>query len=338
MNISELDYPVLEDRIATEPVFPREDAKLLVLDRRRQGHDSFLFRDLPKFLKSGDALVLNSSKVLPSRLVGTETEVLLLGRGEGITWRALSRKLRKGQRLRFPKNLEAEVLEKNGEGEWLLKFHTEEMDAYLQEYGTLPLPPYILKRRERLGEKSLHAGDLGNYQTVYAEVPGSVAAPTAGLHFSRELLLRIESQGVRIFRIMMHLGWGSFKPIFAQEIEKHRMHREYFEVAPEAWKGILDCKAHGGRVIAAGTSTVRVLETVSAPGCGLSGWSDLFIYPGIPFRCVDAVLTNFHWPRSTLFMLVCARLGTERAKQAYAEAFARGFRLFSYGDAMLITP
>jgi S-adenosylmethionine:tRNA ribosyltransferase-isomerase len=338
---SELDYELPEELIAQEPVEPRDASRLLVLPRAAGEARHLRFSDLPELLEPGDLLVLNDSRVIPARLEGRKEsggrcELLLvepLGEG-GARWRALgqsSKPLRAGGRLRFP-GLEAEVEEVEGDGLVAVRFDREgaELEAALARAGRVPLPPYV--RRPPC------PADRERYQTVVARVPGSVAAPTAGLHFTEELLARLDRRGVARVTVTLHVGPGTFLPVRAARLEDHRMHAERFEVPAGAAAAFAAARARGGRVVAVGSTVARVLETAVEEG-GLrpgAGRTTLLLLPGHRFRAVDGLLTNFHLPRSTLLALVCAFGGRDRVLAAYREAVARRYRFFSYGDAMAI--
>jgi S-adenosylmethionine:tRNA ribosyltransferase-isomerase len=341
MRLSDFDYDLPEALVAQEPVSPRDASRLLVLPAGgRPEHRRFT--DLEGLLSPGDLLVFNDTKVIPARLVGRKesggkVELLLcepLEGGLGRRWRALgqaSKPIRAGSLLAFD-GLAARVVEAEGEGFYLVELDREgeALEAALGRAGRIPLPPYI--RREP------DARDRARYQTIWARAPGSAAAPTAGLHFTGELLARLEARGVRRTAVTLHVGPGTFLPIRGESIEEHRMHPERYEVSPRAAEEIDACRARGGRVVAVGTTSVRTLESAFdgarvAPGAGRTA---LFVRPGHPFRVVDDLVTNFHLPRSTLLMLVCAFGGTERVLSAYRDAVSAGYRFFSYGDAMLL--
>jgi len=342
VKVSDLDYPIRKEQIAIQSVSPRDCARLLVLNREKKDWSECVFKDLTRHLRDGDGLVLNDSGVLPVRLElfqppAKKREVLVLGKTEEGGYRVLAKKLGAGQVWNGPGGLEMKVAEKRAEGEWFVHFSLKDMDSYLDRFGIMPLPPYILSRRNELKRDLYENSDRTAYQTVYAESQGSVAAPTAGLHFTRELLTEIQQKGVEIFKVRLHLGWGSFKPIRSGRIEDHRMAREYYEMDPAVWKRMQQLKKNGGRLIAAGTSSVRVLETMTAQSAPkFSGWTDIFIHPGYCFRLVDGLVTNFHWPRSTPLFLTAAFAGGALLLEAYRWAQEHGFRFYSYGDAMLI--
>jgi S-adenosylmethionine:tRNA ribosyltransferase-isomerase len=346
VRLADFDYPLPAELIAQHPASPRDSARLLVLHRGDGRLEHRIFRDLPAYLRAGDVLVLNDTRVIPARLRGRRpsggaVEVVLLRPAEGAagreTWEALGRpgrRLRRGARILFPREggaaLGAEVVGVRPDGIRLVAFEADRpVLEVARELGTLPLPPYI---REPLA----HPDD---YQTVYARAEGAVAAPTAGLHFTPSLLDRLRAAGVAIVTVTMHIGLGTFRPVTAEDPRQHRMAAEWYEVTPQEAEAINAARAAGGRIIPVGTSAVRTLETV-ADAAGVvhagSGWSELFIRPGHRFRAVDALVTNFHLPRTTLLMLVSALAGRELILRAYAEAVAQRYRFYSFGDAMLI--
>jgi S-adenosylmethionine:tRNA ribosyltransferase-isomerase len=341
VKLSDFDYALPEELIAQEPVTPRDASRLLVLPAEG-APEHRVFADLDRLLAPGDLLVFNDTKVIPARLVGHKAsggkvELLLcepLDGGAGRRWRAMgqaSKVVREGARLAFD-GLSARVLAAEGEGFYLVELDREgaELEAALARAGRIPLPPYI--RREP-GEL-----DRARYQTIWARAPGSAAAPTAGLHFTEPLLARLDARGVRRASVTLHVGPGTFLPVRGASIEHHHMHPERYEVPEASVAAIAACRARGGRVVAVGTTSVRTLESAFdgvqvAPG---PGRTSLFVRPGFAFRAVDALVTNFHLPRSTLLMLVSAFGGTERVLAAYRDAVARRYRFFSYGDAMLL--
>jgi S-adenosylmethionine:tRNA ribosyltransferase-isomerase len=341
VKLSDFDYALPEELIAQEPVSPRDASRLLLLPAEGPPEHR-AFAELDRLLAPGDLLVFNDTKVIPARLVGRKAsggkvEILLcepLEGGTGRRWRAMgqaSKPIREGAALDFDA-LSARVLASEGEGFYVVELDREgpALEAALARAGRIPLPPYI--RREP-GEL-----DRERYQTIWAREPGSAAAPTAGLHFTEALLARLEARGVRRASVTLHVGPGTFLPIRGESIEHHRMHPERYEVSEATAAEIAACRARAGRIVAVGTTSVRTLESAFdgrgvAPG---SGRTALFIRPGHAFRAVDALVTNFHHPRSTLLMLVCALGGTARVLAAYREAVARRYRFFSYGDAMLL--
>lgn len=340
MDIREFDFSLPQELIAQEPVFPRDACRLMVLHRKTETIEHRVFRDILHYLEPGDVLVFNDTKVIPARLfarkekTGGRVEVLFLEERNG-TWECLlsSSRIRPLQVLVLEENplFRFEVLERK-EDRWILRPFFPEgttTEEVLSRFGRTPTPPYV-KRKDI---------PLEAYQTVYARVPGSVAAPTAGLHFTEELLAKLEEKGVRRVMLTLHVGPGTFRPVKAERVENHKMHEEWFSLTPEGAAEIQRTKEAGKRVIAVGTTTVRALETV-ALRCGtitaFEGTTDLFIYPGFSFRVVDALVTNFHLPRSTLLLLVSAFGGTAFIKRAYEEAVTLRYRFFSFGDAMLI--
>ena len=343
-------YPLPKGLIAQYPCQPRDVARLLVLDRKKENLTHRIFRDLPDYLESGDCLVLNDTKVLPARLVGrgadtgAVVEVFILRPApldHGLTGQALyrclgqpARWLKPGSRLLFDHgSLQAEILSCN-QGERLVRFVGENVGEALYRLGEIPLPPYI--------DRPVESQDAQWYQTIYARRPGAVAAPTAGLHFTPELLEQIQGNGVRVAFVTLHVGWGTFKPVGERELASGRLHPEQFQIPAETLEAIADTKARGGRVIAVGTTVVRTLETWASvpgnPGAGvaLEGMTGLFIRPGFKFQVVDALITNFHLPGTSLLLLVSAFAGKEKVQFAYEEAIRQRYRFYSYGDAMLI--
>ncbi len=340
MDIHDFDFPLPPERIAQRPVRPRDAARLLVVG---DATDDRVVRDLPRLLRPGDLLVVNDTKVLPARLHGrrgtvaieaTLIEPLADGR-----WRALAkpgRRLRPGDVLEFAGGFAAGVERKEQDGAVVLDFAVDAatLDEVLDEHGAAPLPPYIRRRQP-------DPQDRADYQTVFAEQRGAIAAPTAGLHFTPELLAALTAAGVRRTAVTLHVGAGTFLPVKTARIEEHAMHAERGTIGAAAAALIAQTRAEGGRVVAVGTTTLRLLETAADEGGGLAPWSGetrLFVTPGFRFRVVDRLITNFHLPRSTLFMLVCAFAGMERMQAAYAHAIAAGYRFYSYGDACLLSP
>jgi S-adenosylmethionine:tRNA ribosyltransferase-isomerase len=341
MKPSDFDYALPEDLIAQTPVSPRDASRLLVLPREgAPAHRAFA--DLPALLAPGDLLVFNDTRVIPARLVGRKdsggrVELLLcepLEGGLGRRWRAMgqaSKPIRAGAVLRF-EGLEARVDAAEGEGFYAVTLDREgaELEAALARAGRIPLPPYI--RRDPSAE------DAERYQTILARAPGSAAAPTAGLHFTERLLAAVGARGVHRAEVTLHVGPGTFLPVRGDTLEAHRMHAEWYAVPPETAAALAACRLRGGRVVAVGTTVLRTLESAirgGAVGAG-EGRTELFVRPGHGFQAVDALVTNFHLPRSTLLMLACAFGGTERVLAAYRKAVSCGYRFFSYGDAMLL--
>jgi S-adenosylmethionine:tRNA ribosyltransferase-isomerase len=329
MRLSDFDYALPEDLIAQEPPQERDAARMLVLHRDTQTWEDRTFRDLPEYLRPGDCLVLNQSRVLPSRLIAGRNEVMLLEAvsSDARDWRALvrpGRKIRTGDRVRFDERCAVEILSQGERGERTIRFIGDE-DPYasIDRLGHMPLPPYI-KRPDR-------PEDRDRYQSVFARERGSVAAPTAGLHFTPEILTQSQNAGAEIARVTLHVGLGTFQPIDREDFENHQLHYERYAIADESWRTIESAP----RVIAVGTTSVRTIES-AATLKQTSGVTNLFIYPGYRFRRVDAMLTNFHLPKSSLLLLVCALAGTDFALAAYRHAVESRYRFFSYGDCMLI--
>lgn len=330
------DFP--EKLVAAAPVSPRDSSRLLVLRRETGSVEHGRFRDLPEHLEPGDLLVLNRTKVLPARLrarkaTGGKVELLLLRETEAGVWTALSSDLKAGAEVRFGEGVSAAVERLTADGEWVLRFRGDAA-SLMYRSGLAPLPPYILKRRKSSSLDGDGVEDRDRYQTVYARETGSVAAPTAGLHFTPELLDRLRDSGVRVAEIILHVGPGTFRPVTAPDIRDHSMLPERFEIPAETSAKLTRARRDGGRIVAVGTTTVRTLETAALSSPGPE--TDLFIYPGHRFRSVDAFITNFHQPASTPLLLTSAFAGRERLLAAYREAVEHGYRLFSYGDSMLI--
>lgn len=344
MKVKDFDYHLPPELIAQYPAPHREDSRLLILHQDSGEIEHRFFPALVEYLKSGDVLVLNETKVFPARLLGKRAdtggklEVVLLEEKEPDTWEVLvrsGRRAREGLTVLFGNGtLKAEMGRKTETGGRILRFFARnhlELWGKIFEIGKVPLPPYIKRPAEPL--------DNERYQTVYARSIGSVAAPTAGLHFTPQLLGKIEKKGVQLAFVVLHVGLGTFRPVRVDEVEKHQMHAEFWGLGDSAATLINEARCAGGRVIAVGTTVVRVLETVSKEDGSVKpgrGWTRLFIYPGYRFRVINGLVTNFHLPRSTLLMLVCAFAGREQVLRAYQEAVEREYRFFSYGDAMLI--
>lgn len=332
------DYELPKEFIAQTPIEPRDHSRLLVYSRQTDSIQHRHFYNLPEYLRAGDVLVINETRVLPARLMGRrETggiiELLLLNRREKDIWETLARpgrRIRPGERLIFSEKLSADVLRILEDGGRLVRFNYEGIfEEILDELGQMPLPPYITERLE----------DKERYQTVYSKENGSAAAPTAGLHFTPELLEVIKGMGVKIVPVLLHVGLGTFRPVKVADVSQHKMHSEYYSVSAQAAQSINEAKAAGGRIFSVGTTSTRVLETACGED-GLikaqSGWTDIFIYPGYKFKCVDCLITNFHLPQSTLLMLVSALCSREKILEIYEEAKREKYRFFSFGDAMLI--
>ena len=339
MKKSDFDFELPEELIAQTPIQQRDHSRLMHLDKQTGEISHEHFYDLPKFLKKGDCLVLNDSRVLPARLIGCRSTggsvelVLLRDLGEG-RWECLSRPGRKtkpGTELRFGGGeLNATVESVAEGGNRIVKFHYEGIFLeVLERLGKMPLPPYIKEELQ----------DAERYQTVYSREIGSAAAPTAGLHFTRELLAQIEAMGVNICYVTLHVGLGTFRPVKEDEIENHEMHSEFCVIPERTARIVTETKKAGRRVIAVGTTSCRSLESFADVDGSLpvsSGWTNIFIYPGYQFKCIDALITNFHLPESTLIMLVSALAGREHVLNAYKCAVEERYRFFSFGDAMMI--
>ncbi|MBU9725050.1 tRNA preQ1(34) S-adenosylmethionine ribosyltransferase-isomerase QueA [Diplocloster modestus] len=340
MHLDEFDFDLPQELIAQDPLEDRAGSRLLVLDKETGEVEHRMFRDILSFLHPGDCLVINDTKVIPARLmgnkVGTEAgiEVLLLKRRENDVWETLvkpGKKARVGAEISFGDGiLTGKVIGVEEEGNRLIQFSYEGIfEEILDQLGQMPLPPYITHELK----------DKNRYQTVYAKHEGSAAAPTAGLHFTTELLEQIERAGVLIAHVTLHVGLGTFRPVKVDNILEHHMHSEFYRIEQEEADKINAAKAGGGKVIAVGTTSCRTLES-AADESGLlksgSGWTDIFIYPGYQFKILDALITNFHLPKSTLIMLVSALAGREYVLHAYEEAVQERYRFFSFGDAMYI--
>ncbi len=353
MNLADFDYALPEELIAQEPLAQRDASRLLVLHRGDGRTEHRAFRDVLEYLRAGDLLVLNDAKVIPARLLGRKVDtggkvelVLTLPLGdpapsgpEGTTlqttWRCIgqaSKAIRAGMRLDFG-GMGAEVLAARGDGAYDVRFEARDLGRELARVGQIPLPPYI--------KRDPGAADAERYQTVFARRPGAAAAPTAGFHFTEPLLAEVEARGIGIARVTLYVGAGTFLPIRSERVEDHRMHAERYEVPADAAEAVSRTRRAGGRIVPVGTTALRTLESAWSDELGAvrpgAGTSELFVYPGYRFRAVDALITNFHLPRSTLLLLVSALAGRERILAAYREAIERRYRFFSYGDAMLIT-
>ncbi len=349
MRSDDFDFDLPRKLIAQHPAVPRDAARLLVIDGglRDRGLQDRGVRDLPALLRPGDVMVVNDTRVIPARLFGrrgaANVEVTLTepaAPAGGARWHAFARpakRLRPGDRIEFGSGLSARVEARGERGEVTLAFGlgAAELGAQLERAGAMPLPPYI--KRERGGSDR----DRDDYQTVFAARDGAVAAPTAGLHFTPQLLAALDARGVARGVVTLHVGTGTFLPVTAEDPRDHRMHAEWGEITPSAAAALNAARAKGGRVVALGSTALRLLETAADDNGDLhpfTGKTDIFILPGYRFRIVDLMLTNFHLPRSTLFMLVCAFAGTARMKHAYAHAMDAGYRFYSYGDACLLAP
>lgn len=337
---SDFYFDLPQELIAQDPLEDRSASRLLVLDRKTGAVEHHTFREITNYVRSGDCLVLNNTKVIPARLMGVKEdtgaaiEVLLLKRRDNDVWETLvkpGKKARPGAKIVFGDGcLRAEVLDVEEEGNRLIRFDYEGIfEEVLDRLGEMPLPPYITHKLQ----------DKNRYQTVYAKYEGSAAAPTAGLHFTEELLAQIEEMGVNIAYVTLHVGLGTFRPVKADNLSEHHMHSEHYEVTPETAELINRTKESGGRVICVGTTSCRTVESAAdesgrvQPGCGDT---EIFIYPGYRFKVLDCLITNFHLPESTLVMLVSALAGREKVLAAYREAVEERYRFFSFGDAMLV--
>ncbi|ABS33152.1 tRNA preQ1(34) S-adenosylmethionine ribosyltransferase-isomerase QueA [Clostridium botulinum] len=340
MKVKDFDFYLPEELIAQHPIEKRDEARLLVLDKETGEIEHKIFKDILDYLTPNDCLVLNNTRVLPARLIGAKEETggkmefLLLKRKEKDVWETLvkpGKRAQIGARFIFGNGeLKAEVIGMGEEGSRIVKFYYEGIfEEILDQLGQMPLPPYI---KEKLDDKEM-------YQTVYSKEEGSAAAPTAGLHFTEELLKKIEEKGVKLAFLTLHVGLGTFRPVKVEDIQEHVMHSEYYKMDKKTAEIINDTKENGGRVIAVGTTSCRTLETIGAIEGKVgeqSGWTDIFIYPGYKYKVVDALITNFHLPQSTLLMLVSALAGRDNIMNAYNVAVEKEYRFFSFGDAMFI--
>jgi len=346
MRVDEFDFELPEELIALRPARPRDSARMLVIGPAHEGLEDRGVRDLPDYLREGDLLVFNDTRVIPARLFGkrlrgdaeAKIEALLHKREGADAWYAFVRpakRLKVGERVEFTHDLWA-IVEARGEGgDTLLRFSVSgpALDVAIAQSGEMPLPPYIARKRPA------DDADLADYQTLYAREPGAVAAPTAGLHFTPQLLAAIEKKGVGAVHLTLHVGAGTFLPVAVDDTQAHKMHAEWGEIAPEEAQAINETKARGGRIVSVGTTSMRLLETAAQEDGTIRpfrGDTDIFITPGKRIRAVDMLMTNFHLPRSTLFMLVSALRDTDEMKRAYAHAIAARYRFYSYGDSSLI--
>ena len=340
MKTADFDYDLPQELIAQDPLEQRDSSRLLILDKETGERTHKIFHDIIDYLHEGDCLVINNTKVIPARLIGEregtggKVEVLLLKRRSDNVWETLvkpGKKARPGMRLSFGDGLlHAEVQEVVDEGNRLIRFEYEGIfEEILDQLGQMPLPPYITHQLK----------DKNRYQTVYAKYEGSAAAPTAGLHFTEELLEQIRAKGVKIARVTLHVGLGTFRPVKVEDVTEHHMHTEFYHVSEEAADIINETKKQGGRVICVGTTSCRTIES-AADDQGIvndtEGDTDILIYPGYQFKVLDCLITNFHLPESTLLMLVSALAGKENIMAAYREAVEMRYRFFSFGDAMFI--
>lgn len=340
MKTSDFYYDLPQELIAQDPLEDRSSSRLMVLDKKTGQVEHRIFRDIVDYLNPGDCLVVNNTKVIPARLMGVKEdtgahiEVLLLKRKADNVWETLvkpGKKARPGARIDFGDGLlKAEVLEVVDEGNRLIRFEFDGIfEEILDKLGQMPLPPYITHQLK----------DKNRYQTVYAKHEGSAAAPTAGLHFTPELLEKIQEKGIKLAHVTLHVGLGTFRPVKVDDVTQHHMHSEFYMVEEEQARLINETKAAGGRVICVGTTSCRTLESATGEDGILkagSGWTEIFIYPGYRFKIMDALITNFHLPESTLLMLVSAFTDKEKIMKAYEEAVRERYRFFSFGDAMFI--
>ena len=340
MKTSDFYYDLPKELIAQDPLEDRSASRLMHLNKETGEYEHGHFRDILKYLKPGDCLVINDTKVIPARLYGSKVgtdaaiEILLLKRRENDIWETLvkpGKKCKVGTVISFGDGiLTGEVVDIVDEGNRLIQFHYDGIfEEILDQLGEMPLPPYITHKLQ----------DKNRYQTVYAKHEGSAAAPTAGLHFTKELLQQVQDAGVKIAHVTLHVGLGTFRPVKVEDVTQHHMHSEFYVVEEDQAKLINDTKAAGGRVIAVGTTSCRTLESATCEDGILkagSGWTEIFIYPGYRFKMIDGLITNFHLPESTLVMLVSALAGKEHIMAAYEEAVREKYRFFSFGDAMMI--
>ncbi|MCH8127045.1 tRNA preQ1(34) S-adenosylmethionine ribosyltransferase-isomerase QueA [candidate division KSB1 bacterium] len=341
MKLSEFTYNLPEELISQYPTKKRDESRLLVINREEQTISHYHFKNIIEYLKAGDCLVINETKVFPARLMGTkektdaEVEIFLLRELESSLWEVLvrpARKVRVGNRLHLTDDLFCDVIDNTVSGGRVVRFnYNGNFFSIVEKMGKSPLPPYIKREPEAL--------DKERYQTVYASVRGAVAAPTAGLHFTEKLLEKIKKKGIKIVPIVLHVGLGSFRPVQVEDLSRHKMDSEYFQVYEDSARIINETKANGGKIISVGTTTTRALETAVTSDCQVKsekGWTDKFIFPTYNFKIVDSLITNFHLPGSTLLMLVIAFAGKEMIFEAYAKAMEEKYRFYSYGDAMII--
>jgi S-adenosylmethionine:tRNA ribosyltransferase-isomerase len=353
MKLSDFNYDLPKELIAQDPLEDRSSSRLMHIDRKTGAYEHKVFRDVIDYLEPGDCLVVNNTKVIPARLFGVrektvtegehagetilttgKIEILLLKRRENDIWETLvkpGKKCKPGTRLNFGDGkLHAEILDVVEDGNRLVQFHYEGIfEEILDELGQMPLPPYITHELK----------DKNRYQTVYAKYDGSAAAPTAGLHFTKELLKQIQEKGIEIANVTLHVGLGTFRPVKVENVLEHHMHSEFYRIEEEDAAKINRAKETGHRVISVGTTSCRALESATKPDGhidAVSGWTDIFIYPGYEFKVIDGLITNFHLPESTLLMLVSAFAGREHILAAYEEAVKERYRFFSFGDAMLL--
>ena len=341
MDVKDFDYDLPEELIAQDPLEDRSSSRLMVLDKKTGEVSHHIFKEIIKYLRPGDCLVLNNTKVIPARLYGVKEgtmakiEILLLKRKQNDVWETLvkpGKKAKPGTKIIFGDGiLTGEVIDVVDDGNRLIQFSYDGIfEEILDKLGQMPLPPYITHQLK----------DKNRYQTVYAKYDGSAAAPTAGLHFTKELLNQVKEKGVDIAEVTLHVGLGTFRPVKVDNVLDHHMHSEFYMVSQEAADKINNAKKNGGRIISVGTTSTRTLESAADENGMLhecSGWTDIFIYPGYEFKVIDCLITNFHLPQSTLVMLVSALAGREHILSAYKKAVEEKYRFFSFGDAMFIT-
>lgn len=339
MKTNEFDYNLPEELIAQHPTKNRDEARMMVLNKNTGEREDKCFYDIIDYLQAGDVLVMNDTRVIPARLFGhrpekeEKIEVFLLNNTEGSNWEVLVRpgkKMKIGTEVIFSEELSCKVLEIKEDGNRIVEFYYEGIfNEILDRLGNMPLPPYI---KEKLKDNEV-------YQTVYSKNPGSVAAPTAGLHFTKELLEKIEAKGIKLAYLTLNVGLGTFRPVNEDEITDHKMHSEFYTLSEETAEILNEAKKEGRRIIAVGTTSIRTLEAVYQKNgkiCADSGWTDIFIYPGFEFKVVDAIITNFHLPKSTLIMLIAAFTSKDIILNAYNDAVGKKYRFFSFGDCMFI--
>ena len=342
MKLTDFDYELPKELIAQFPADNRDSSKMMVLNRTDESIEHKKFFDITDYFTENDVLVMNNTKVIPARLIGKKStgatiEIFLVENVAEKEWLTLikpAKRVREGTEVIFSEELKARIIKKEDDEKWRVELIYEgNFEEILDKVGNVPLPPYI---ERKLSTEQIKALDFNRYQTVYAENPGSVAAPTAGLHFTEEVLNKLRAKGVEICYVNLSVGLGTFKPVRAENILDHKMDREYYEIPKETAETIKRAKQEGKNIVAVGTTSVRTLETAYKEGGALCGWSRLFIYPGCKFKVVDKLITNFHLPKSTLLMLVSAFAGRDFVFKAYKEAIEKKYRFYSYGDCMFL--
>ncbi len=345
MRLDEFCYELPKELIAQLPSEKRDNSSLMLLDRQKQSIQHKKFFNIIEYLSENDVLIMNNTRVIPARLIGKKTtgaeiEVFLLERHDDKVWSALvkpAKRVKKNTEIFFSDLLKARVINRENDEKWLVELiYKGNFEEILEKTGNIPLPPYI---ERNLSDKEIKRLDFERYQTVYARNPGSVAAPTAGLHFTGEILDKLKQKNIKTCTVSLNVGLGTFKPVRVENILEHKMDREFYEVPQATADTVKKAKKAGKNIVAVGTTTVRTLETAFKKGLEsplLSGWSELFIYPGYELKVVDKLITNFHLPESTLLMLVCAFAGKDFTFQAYKEAIEKKYRFYSYGDCMFI--